>query len=173
MCYLTCSTNGKVACPDLVRNRSKPGRNIFFGTTYIDNCIRNKFPMKRRIVYEHCYTGRGYKPQRDHYIFAWNANGLANWTLNDKSYEAHHYSGRSWITGSCCTSECSFMSIERIQTATPTQRILLARGTHQAGTNVSFQLLVRNLSKKSFEFHKQICIALGLGTPECSVEPVV
>lgn len=65
------------------------------------------------------------------------------------------------------TSKFGLMTIEKIQTAKPTQRKLPAQGVHQVCTNVPFPIFVTSVLEEPVVFHKLMCNALGTGPPEC------
>lgn len=61
------------------------------------------------------------------------------------------------------TSKRGPMTIDRIQTAKPTQKTTHERGIHEVCTNFPFQKMVTNFLKNPTVLHRYMCIALGKG----------
>lgn len=61
--------------------------------------------------------------------------------------------------------------MEQIKTAQLNQWILPAPGLYKVRTNCIFQALIMNFSKKPVVLHKQTCIAICKGPPECLLVP--
>lgn len=124
--------------------------NVIFGATYVNKCTRGMFPVERKIVLEHSVPVviLGWETETGMTVIVlWSAYGWANETSNNRVAKLITILCETRPPVFVLTSKCGLLTIERTQTAKPTQGIVPAGGLREVWIDVSLIILGTTISE--------------------------